>query len=92
LADWHSPNADVSLQALGGSKYRVKYDYTGFTLPHLTSTPFPSRTLVGLHYADWSSVNRANDFSNNLSPNYLANTKIQVVDSAGNVIFGSAAP
>jgi len=92
LEDWHSPTAAVSLQSLGSGKYRIRYNYAGFTLPHITATPFPSRTLVGLHYGNWSTVNKNNDASNNRSAVYAVNNKIQVFDGAGNRIFGVANP
>jgi hypothetical protein len=92
LEDWHSPTADVSLQNLGGGRYRIRYNYAGFTLKHLTATPFPSRTLVGIHYPNWSVVNRTNDASNNLSAVYAVNQKIQIFDSSGTRIFGVANP
>jgi hypothetical protein len=87
-AVWDAQNAKVSLQFLGASKYRIVYDYKGFTLPYQWHQAWPSRTLVGVHYPDWSPVNKLNDASNNLSPTYLANPKIQFRDRNGNLIYG----
>jgi hypothetical protein len=84
LEDWNSPTSTVTLQSLGSGRYRVKYDYAGFTLPHLVSTPYPSRSLVGLHYGNWSNVNKNNDASNNRSAVYAQNNKIQIFDGNGN--------
>jgi hypothetical protein len=92
LADFSSPKAAVTLQNLGSSKYRIRYDYTGYTLPHLISSPGQSQTVVGIHYANYSNVNKTNDASENLSNTYKANPKIQIVDSTGKLIYGVANP
>ncbi len=89
LEDWSSPNAVVSLEDLGGGNYRIKYDYTGFTLPHLVSWPGESQTAVGIRYSDYSPIDETNDPSNNLSPVFEANPNIQIVDSTGTLIYGN---
>lgn len=92
LADFSSPKAAVTLQNLGSAKYRIKYDYTGFTLPHLISYPGQSQTVVGIHYGNWSTVNKNNDASNNKSTTFKANPKIQIFDSTNKLIYGVANP
>jgi len=92
LADWDSTTSNVTLEHVSGTRYRIKYDYDGFTLRHTTSTPFPSRTLVGVHYPDWSAMNLVNDPSNNRSSTYLVNDRIQIFDRHGNRIWGLASP
>lgn len=77
------------LDALGSGSYRLRYDYSGYTLPPYTDLPDAAGSVFMLHYADWSDWDRTNDCSYmKTSDSFLADEGILVYDHAGNRLWG----
>ena len=81
LEDYYTPNSSVSLQNNGNGEYSVKYSFTGTTL-------YPGQTLsdlggnfIGIHYTDWSFIDKSNDFSYSATSTFQLNGNIPVYDS-----------
>jgi hypothetical protein len=45
--------------------------------------------VVGIHYSDWSNINKTNDYSFINSATFISNAKIAVTNSAGQLIYGT---
>lgn len=88
LEDYYTPDCDVYLDSLGEGDFKIIYDYTGFILHSGAITPNTGGNSVGLHYPDWSVLDKSNDYSNNYCTSFLLNEKIVVVDSNNLVIYG----
>lgn len=78
-----------SLEALGGGRYRLRFDYTGVTLAPRTDLPNAAGNVSGIHYADWSAWDRTNDCSHSHSGvQFLQNSRIPVYDRSGRLLWG----
>ncbi len=88
LDDYYTPGSTETIESLGSSLYRIKYDFSGITLQPGNIFPDASGNIVGLHYSDWSTFDKTNDFSNNLSSSFSENLKIPVYLN-GIKIYGS---
>jgi hypothetical protein len=62
LEDYYTPDSEVSLVSLGSGRYAIKYYFASTLDPGATSNPGGEQ--VGVHYGDWSVMDRSNDESN----------------------------
>jgi hypothetical protein len=77
------------LDALGNGSYRLRYDYTGRTLPPYTDLPDAAGSVFMLHYADWSDWDRTNDCSYiETSGSFLPDEGILVYEHSGKRLWG----
>jgi hypothetical protein len=77
------------LDALGNGNYRIRFDYTGYTLPPHTDLPDAAGSVFMLHYADWSSWDRSNDCSYlTTRDSFLPDRGILVYDHSGKRLWG----
>jgi hypothetical protein len=81
LEDWWTPESDVSLVDLGDQQYAVEYRFRGLDLGPGEITPSTDGNLVGVHYSDWSAMDKSNDFSNPTAPELQISSKIPVEGS-----------
>jgi len=88
MKEYWAPGATVSLNKINNSLYEVLFYYSGMLDTGNAILPAPAGSVVGLYYADWSSLDKSNDFSNNNSPIFLKNENIVVTDSNGVIIYG----
>jgi hypothetical protein len=80
----------VHIEALGGFCYKVRYNFLGVTVPPGGSIPDFTGTIIGLHYSDWSTWDRSNDWSHtNSTQTLVADPNIPVYDRWGNLISGN---
>jgi hypothetical protein len=90
LENWWNPHCQITLEQISGNDYKVKFDYSGTTLNPGSALPDEMNgNNFGLHYADWSLWDRANDYSFDNSANYVINNKICVFDSNGQLLWGT---
>jgi hypothetical protein len=83
-----APNETVTLNRIKDSLFDVQYRFNGVLDTGNMILPSSSGNVVGIHYTDWSSWNKSNDFSFNNSSTFLKNEKITVTDNKGYVIYG----
>jgi hypothetical protein len=86
--DYYSPNVNITIEQLQDSLYRVKYEFSGNIFP---GSMYPSEVenVIGLHYPDWSSWNKENDYSKSFGT-YVTflNATIPVYDENDSLLFG----
>jgi len=90
LEDWWTPNSTPTLESMGGGLYRIVFDFSGVTLPPGGRIPDVDGSIVGLHFNDWSTWNKTDDFSNPGTSSYALNEKVAIFDNNGVLIYGSA--
>jgi hypothetical protein len=78
------------LDALGNGNYRIRFDYTGYTLPPQSDLPDAAGSVFMLHYSDWSKWDRSNDCSfMSTNGNFEPDEGILIYDHAGNLLWGN---
>lgn len=87
LADYYTPNSEVTLEALGEDQYRLVYRFTHSGLMPNEAVPNSGGNVVGLNYADWSVWNYDNDYSHSVG-GFIKNEHIVVEDANGKILFG----
>lgn len=81
----------ITLEALGGFCYKVRYDFLGVTVAPGNSIPNNTGNVVGVHYSDWLAWDRTNDWSHiSNSQTLVSNPRIPVYDRWGNRLTGTA--
>ncbi len=89
LEDYYSPDCNVTLSNITANHYVVSFNYAGVTLDTGEVIPDNSGNVIGIHYQSWRPMNKANDFSNPGSNNFIKSDKIAVLSSNGHLISGS---
>jgi ELWxxDGT repeat protein len=89
VEDYWTPKSNIQLISLGNSIYKIVYDFTGATVDPDSALPNLGGDVVGIHYPDWSSLNKTNDYSNNLSLTFAENSHICVYSSTGTLLWGT---
>lgn len=87
LEDYYTPNSQIMLVP-AGSGYYIQYTVTGANLTPGGLLPHSSGNSVGLHYGDWSTWDKTNDFSNKNNSGFLENSTISVY-VGGTKIYGN---
>ncbi len=88
LDKYYLPSCETVVVEPVASGYRLKYTVTGANLSPGGIHPNSGGNSVALHYNGWNAWDKTNDFSNNFSSTFQANTKIAVY-VGGTRIFGS---
>jgi hypothetical protein len=83
-----TPNETVTMNRIKDSLYEVQYQFHGMLDTGNLILPSSSGNVVGIHYTNWSSWNKTNDYSFNNSTTFLKNEKIVVTDNNGFVVYG----
>lgn len=78
LEDYYTPDCDVTLYDLGMNDYAVEYNYTGKGIAPGDAAPDRNGWVIGLHYDDWSALNKLDDPSNPGGPDWQPVTNIPV--------------
>jgi len=71
-----------------GNGYYVQYTITNANLTPGGLMPHGAGNCIGIHYNNWSSWNKSNDFSDNMSSSFVENQNISVY-VAGTRIYGN---
>lgn len=88
VQDWYSPYSTVSLEHVTNTMYRVRLDYSGYTLAAGATLPNPDGVSLGLHFNDWSDWDKSDDPSYLDAHSMTLNDNIVITDSRGVVVFG----
>jgi hypothetical protein len=88
---YYIPYSTVTLERLDSGSYRVKYNFSGYTLKAGSVVPDANGNAIGIHYSDWSTINKVNDFSYIASSTFIEDTKIPVYSFSGTLLYGSDA-
>ena len=89
VENYYIPNSTVTLENLGSNNYRVKYNFAAFILKAGTIAPDVNGNDIGIHWSDWSTVNKSKAFSYIASVTFVEDTKIPVYSSTGTLLYGS---
>lgn len=87
--DYWTPNCAVSLQHISGNNWCAVIDFNGYTLQAGGRVPADNGIVFGIHYSDWTTWNKSNDFSQPSGSYTLAN-KVAIFNSSGELVYGSA--
>ena len=88
LDQYWVPEANLSLHQLNDSLWEIRYFYTSELDTGGTILPVLDGNVVGIHYTDYGTWDKTNDYSFNNSSIFLLNDKITITDSAGFIISG----
>ncbi len=90
LEPWFQVAPRIHIEALGGFCYKIRYDFLGVTVAPGCSVPANTGNVVGVHYADWLTWDKTNDWSHtNNTQTLLPTTHIPVYDRWGNRLTGT---
>ncbi|NLE02263.1 MAG: hypothetical protein GX640_20565, partial [Fibrobacter sp.] len=89
LQVFHPQTENIYLINVTAGVYKLVFNYIGKIIPPYSSYPDNSGAVVGLSYADWSTWNKYNDYSNNLQYSSTLNEKICVYTMDGILLFGT---
>jgi len=78
-----------SIEHISGVNYRVKLDFSSVSLPAGSVFPNNSGISFGLHYANWASWTKNDDYSNNMSKTMASNNSIIVTSVNGQLLAGT---
>lgn len=92
LEQWYSQYATVRLVQTDDQQYAVEFDFTGTTIAPRSTLPINPDNVVGIHYPDWSPLNKAKHFSNLTTVTPTLNSKVSLLSSTGALLYGAIAP
>ncbi|HSQ41708.1 MAG TPA: hypothetical protein VLM37_05460, partial [Fibrobacteraceae bacterium] len=92
VEDWWSADCSVNLVHLGGSLYAVELDYAGIALAPGDSLPYDPGSSIGVHYPNWVSLDKTNDWSWLSGTSFRNNPRVVLFDSANKVLQGTLPP
>ena len=78
LEKWYAPNTSVSLADLGNNQWVIEYIVTNIYLQPGNAFPDTSGLVVGIHFADYSAMDKSDDFSNPASSSFIVSNKIPI--------------
>jgi hypothetical protein len=87
-----TPKFTVSIEHIIGDQYRIRYDYAGSIAPDSSDAPTRNGAIVALHYPDFSTWVKTNDYSWPNTQRFAESNRIVIVDDAGVVIYGNLPP
>ncbi|HEX2958618.1 MAG TPA: PA14 domain-containing protein, partial [Chitinispirillaceae bacterium] len=87
VQDYYTPNEHIILGPTENGYY-IQYNVTGANILPGGLHPHSSGNCVGLHYNDWSTWDKTNDFSDNLSSSFTENQNISFYYN-GTKIYGN---
>jgi hypothetical protein len=86
LENYYTPGCTISLMDQGNEYYCIQYRYSNLNLSPGAVYPDTNGNVVGVHYADWSPMNKTNDYSNPGNIGFVVTDRIPVITD------GSAPP
>lgn len=89
VEDYYTPDASISLENLSNGNYRVKFNFSGITIYPGQTLPNPDGEVIGIHYTDWSVLDKTNDLSYTGLSTFTLNGNIPVYSSNGTLIYGN---
>ena len=89
---YYAPDCAVTLENKGNGLYAVKFSYNSISLQPGQILPNPDGNIIGVHYSDWSTFNKADDPSFISSDAFVQNQNIPVYKSDGTLISGNYFP
>ncbi|MDG5816233.1 choice-of-anchor Q domain-containing protein [Chitinispirillales bacterium ANBcel5] len=90
--DYYTPDCALSIHSAGDNIHFIRYHFAGVTLEPGEVKPNTGGNSIGLRYHDWSTWDKTNDPSNNLSPHFALNGEIPVFLADGTQIYGNGIP
>ena len=78
LERYYLPNVTATLEDLGGGNWDVDYHYQGMSFGPTTFLPDSSGFVSGIHYADWSALDKSNDVSNPGTGSFVKTNSVQL--------------
>lgn len=89
VEDYYTPFSTPVLESTGINTYRLVYNFAGATLTPGSVIPNLDGNVVGIHYSDWSQVDKSMHLSYNLSNGFNPSENFDVRLSDGSYLFGN---
>lgn len=89
IENYYIPKSTTQLVSLGYGNYKIVYNFAGSSVDPDSALPNYGGNVVGIHYADWSNINKTNDYSNSLARVFSENSRICVYSSTGDLLWGT---
>jgi hypothetical protein len=89
VENYYIPKSTTQLVSLGYDNYKIVYNFAGSSVDPDSALPNYGGNVVGIHYADWSYINKTNDYSNSLARVFSENSRICVYSSTGDLLWGT---
>lgn len=83
LENYYTPGGRVTLEKLSNRDYCVSYRFLHVNLKPGDAYPNRDGFIVGIHYPDWSEMNKNNDYSDPGSPNWHPTRKVKAIVLGG---------
>jgi hypothetical protein len=78
---YYTPSANVTMDNLGHGDYCVRYRFNGLNIKPGECFPGRDGCVIGIHYPDWSAMDKWNDYSNPGSPDWKVTNRVKVKTS-----------
>lgn len=86
--NWFVPSTEVNLQRINDTSWCVIYDFSDMFLNPGQVYPDYTGSVIGVHYSDWSAMDKDNDFTQ-CGAAFEINDKVAIFDSNQRLIYGS---
>jgi len=87
--DYYTPFSTPVLESTGINTYRLVYNFAGATLSPGSVLPNSDGSIVGIHYSDWSPVDKSMHLAYNLSNGFNPSENLDVRLNDGSYLFGN---
>ncbi len=85
---WWCPGATITSENLDNGVFKIQYSCSGVQLKPGEIYPDPAGNVIGIHYSDYSNVNKSNDYSNPASGSFTLTNTIPVYSISGQLVSG----
>jgi hypothetical protein len=86
--DYYTPFSNISLESVGVNNYRITYDFYGTTLNPGSIIPNSSGNVVGIHYPDWSQIDKSLHSAYSSDQSFAERWGMDIKLAEGTRIFG----
>jgi hypothetical protein len=78
LETYYTPGSSVRLKRISRKEYCVCYEFRNVNIKPGDIYPGKDGNVVGIHYDDWSPMDKHNDYSNPGSPDWHITNRVDV--------------
>jgi len=88
ITPWYPDSVRPALEALGNGNYRLRFDYSGATLPPQTDLPTADGSVTGIYLAGYPSWDKTKACSYMSGSTFQPDSAILIYDRAGKLLWG----
>lgn len=91
VTPWFPDSVRPALEALGAGNYRLRFNYSGFTLPPQTDLPTPDGSVTGIALPGYPSWDKSTACSYMSGTTFQPDSAILIYDRNGRLLWGNPA-